>query len=90
MIIDEYSAKRDISNKIIKLYIPGGFIGCTESKKDKETMAKYNFKYTCQGCIRMKEDNVYEYNRLMLEFLREKYGEQITKEFRKDVFGLSN
>lgn len=40
LIVDEYSAKKDISNKIIKLYIPGRDIGCGESKKDKEIMDK--------------------------------------------------
>lgn len=37
----------------------------------------------------MKEDNVIDYNRLMLDFLIEKYGEKIKGELRKDVIGMN-
>ena len=83
--IDSTKASNDIIENKIILYLPGS-IGCPSlSIKDKETMKKYNFLYTCQGCIRLESDDVPKYNKLMKEYLVNKYGETIIYELRLDV-----
>jgi hypothetical protein len=85
LTIDSTRASKDIKENKFFLYLPGS-IGCPPlSKYDEEVMAKYGFIYTCQGCTRVATDNVAEYNRIMISYLVEKFGTNITSEFRIDI-----
>ena len=83
------NAIRDIKNDSVSLVIHGGFIGFqNDSIKSDYFQARYNVSFYYQGCISEWKEGTcetYEYNEKILNYLVQKYGEQVRTAY-KDIW----
>jgi hypothetical protein len=85
--INDSIAQIDITEGIPRLLIEGGLIA---KKIHGQEMfeAKYGIKYYDFGCISLDKKSIISYNKVIFNYLDNKYGRKWRKEVRKDVLGL--
>ena len=86
--INSDTARSDIKKENPKLLLVGG-IAPVEYPGDREFEKKYNIEYYDFGCVvSSPEECIIEYNKVIFEYLDNKYGIEWRKEVRKDVVGF--
>lgn len=83
-------ALRDNKNSELKLFISGGIVPVSNTKKDIRFEKKYNIKYVDFGCEAYNFDCIKDYNKQVSLILNIKYGYKWREKVRKDVIGLNN
>lgn len=83
----EQQFQYDRENNKIQLYFIGGIVSRV-TDKDGEFVSKYKVGYHDFGCTPPPYLNEYrDYNLLVLNFLKEKHGNEWEKDIRKDILG---
>ncbi|WP_304196805.1 hypothetical protein [Flavobacterium alvei] len=80
-------AKTDIKNETIFLFLQSGEVPIIYSK-DVTFEKEYNIKFYEQGCI--GSNCTKEYNKIIFNYLLNKYGKKWIKQIRKDVIGFKD
>ncbi|MBQ4818612.1 carboxypeptidase-like regulatory domain-containing protein [Aquimarina sp. MMG016] len=71
----------------INILLSGG-IAPVIYQSDEKFSKKYKLKFVEFGCEAVSEESLYEYNKIVFEYLDKKYGKKWRKEIREDVIGL--
>ncbi len=80
-------AETDIKNETIFLFLQSGEAPIIYSK-DVTFEKEYNIKFYEQGCI--GSNCTKEYNKIIFNYLLNKYGKKWIKQIRKDVIGFKD
>lgn len=77
----------DIKKRTVTLYILGGIVS-KATPPDKGFQEKYKVKYHDFGCVAPENLDYYkDYNLLVLQYLKKKFGTTWKKDIRKDILG---
>ncbi|MDP3150097.1 MAG: carboxypeptidase-like regulatory domain-containing protein [Ignavibacteria bacterium] len=87
-IYDSTKAVEDLKNGKAKLLIAGGIAPMANSKEDLEFEAKYKVQYYDFGCTPPAYECISQYNKIIFEYLNNKYQNEWLRFVRKDVIGL--
>lgn len=78
----------DLKKNTVTLYLLGGIAPKAYSAEDNDFREKYKVKYYDFGCLAPMNFSFYQdYNLLVLHYLTEKFGNDATKNVRKDIIG---
>ncbi|RWX02531.1 FEKKY domain-containing protein [Flavobacterium cerinum] len=86
-ITPQNKLQADIKNGTVTLYVLSGIVS-SATPADKGFLEKYNVKYHDFGCVIPENIDYYrEYNLLVLQYLKKKFGTKWEKDVRKNILG---
>ena len=86
------SARKDLRKGNPVILFRGGLDGMPDfsSETDKAFQRKYGVNFYSQGCLRLPDDDQEGYNRVIFDYLDEKYGEGWRYELREGAVGFES
>lgn len=86
-ITPQQKLQTDSKKGTVTLYILGGIVS-KATPVDKGFQKKYKVKYHDFGCVAPENLDYYtDYNLLVLQYLKKKFGTKWEKDIRKDILG---